>query len=94
MNSTLQVRIDSKTKHQVKKILDKLGLDFSSAIKLYFYQIQRTKNLPFIVRTENGYTPEFEQEIVRQLAEMKRERKAGKAKLYKSSREWAKDIGL
>lgn len=50
----IQIRIDSKTKKEAKKILDSLGLDMSSAVKLFFRQIINAKNLPFELRNKNG----------------------------------------
>ena len=55
-NEQLQIRIDSKTKKEAKAILDKLGIDMSSAVKLFFRQIINAKNLPFELRGENGLT--------------------------------------
>ena len=52
----LQIRIDSKTKNEAKKILDSLGMDMSSAIKIFFRQIINTKNFPCELRDENGFT--------------------------------------
>ena len=55
-NEQLQIRIDSKTKKEAKAILDKLGMDMSSAVKLFFRQIINAKNIPFELRGENGLT--------------------------------------
>ena len=55
-NEQIQIRIDAKTKKETKKILDNLGMDMSSAIKLFFRQIINAKNLPFELRGENGLT--------------------------------------
>jgi DNA-damage-inducible protein J len=52
----LQIRIDSKTKAEAKKILDSLGMDMSSAIKIFFRQIINAKNFPCELRGENGFT--------------------------------------
>ncbi|HKK54648.1 MAG TPA: type II toxin-antitoxin system RelB/DinJ family antitoxin [Patescibacteria group bacterium] len=52
----LQIRIDHKTKKETKAILDQLGLDMSSAVKMFFKQIINTKNIPFEIRGENGLT--------------------------------------
>ncbi len=52
----LQIRIDSKTKKEAKTILDHLGLDMSSAVKMFFKQIINAKNIPFEIRGENGLT--------------------------------------
>ena len=94
MNTTLQVRIYKKTKQNVKKILDDLGLDISSAVKLYFRQIQQAQGLPFRVLTTNGYTPEFEQEILDQSNELLRQRKRGTLKTYSSSRQLFKELDI
>jgi len=52
----LQIRIDSKIKKETKTILDQLGLDMSSAVKMFFKQIINAKNIPFEIRGENGLT--------------------------------------
>jgi len=52
----LQIRIDSKTKNEAKKILDSLGMDMSSAVKIFFRQVINTKNFPCELRDENGFT--------------------------------------
>lgn len=55
-NEQIQIRIDAETKKEAKKILDSLGIDMSSAIKLFFRQIINARNLPFELRGENGLT--------------------------------------
>ncbi len=45
--STLNVRIDNKIKEQASKTFSKLGLDLSSAIKLFLHQSIIEKGLPF-----------------------------------------------
>lgn len=55
-NEQLQIRIDSKTKSEAKKILDSLGMDMSSAVKIFFRQVINTKNFPCELRDENGFT--------------------------------------
>lgn len=62
---TIQIRIDEQTKKSAKKILEGLGLDISGAVKIYLKQIILRKGLPFKVLTENGMTPEEEEEILR-----------------------------
>jgi DNA-damage-inducible protein J len=46
--TTLNVRIEEKTKHQAAKVLDKMGLDMSSAIKIFLKQVIKDDGLPFI----------------------------------------------
>jgi DNA-damage-inducible protein J len=55
-NEQIQIRIDSRTKNEAKKILDGLGMDMSSAIKVFLHQIINTKNFPCELRDENGLT--------------------------------------
>jgi len=71
MNTTLQIRIDKKTKNATRKILEKLGLDMSTAIKIYFNKINHCKGLPFLL-TENGLTVEEEEEILEISAKAKK----------------------
>ncbi|MFA5080563.1 MAG: type II toxin-antitoxin system RelB/DinJ family antitoxin [Candidatus Paceibacterota bacterium] len=52
----LQIRIDSKTKNEAKKILEGLGLDMSSAVKIFLRQVINTRNFPCEIRDENGFT--------------------------------------
>ena len=69
MNSNLQIRIDKKTKERARKELKKAGLDMSSAIKLFLGQVIVQKKIPFEIRTENGFTPQQEEQIVRETQE-------------------------
>ncbi len=66
MTTTVQLRIDSATKAQAQKILEKLGLDLSSGIKLFLNQVIRTKSIPFVARTENGYTLAQERRMIKE----------------------------
>jgi|GEM_PF-366444 DNA-damage-inducible protein J len=64
--ATIQVRIDEKPKKDLQKILRQIGLDVSSAIKLFIHQVIITESIPFPIRTENGFTPEQEREMIRE----------------------------
>jgi DNA-damage-inducible protein J len=64
MMTTIQVRIDEKTKKSSQKVFDQLGLDLSGAIKLYLRQVVMQKRIPFLLLTENGMTVEEEQAIL------------------------------
>ncbi len=55
-NEQIQIRIDAKTKNEAKKVFDSLGLDMSSAVKLFFRQAINAKNFPCELRDENGMT--------------------------------------
>jgi addiction module RelB/DinJ family antitoxin len=87
-NSTIQIRIDSKTKAKAQATLKKLGLDISSAAKLFFNHVIKTKAIPFSIRTVNGFTPEYEAELVAELQAMKR----GEGKRFKTVEALMKDL--
>jgi addiction module RelB/DinJ family antitoxin len=70
--STIQVRVKDDTKKSAKKILERVGLDMSSAVKLYLHQIVLRNGLPFRIVTENGLTLEEEEAIVKAEEEAER----------------------
>jgi DNA-damage-inducible protein J len=70
-STTIQLRIDKKTKNQAQAIFKKLGMDLTSGMKLFLTQVIRTKSIPFVARTENGFTPEYEQELLETIADAK-----------------------
>ena len=63
--STIQVRVKEETKKQAKKILDELGMDMSAAVNIFLRQVIVKKGIPFVILTENGFTPEFEDEVLK-----------------------------
>lgn len=67
MNTTLQVRIDKKTKNKAQKIFKDLGIDMSSGIKLFLSKVINTKSIPFIPVTKNKFTRTQEKEILREI---------------------------
>ena len=88
MNSTtLQIRIDKKTKEETKKIFADMGMTLSTAIKLFLNQSRKTKSLSIKGLTENGYTPEYEAELIK---EAEWALKYGKG--YSSAKEMHDDI--
>lgn len=62
--TTIQIRIDEKTKKATKKVLDNLGMDFSGAIKIYLKQIVINEGIPLKIYTKNGLTHAQEKSIV------------------------------
>lgn len=67
--TTVQIRIDERTKRDAKRVLDKLGIDMSGAIKLFLRQLTIRKEMPMRLLTENGFTVEEENEINKASAE-------------------------
>jgi addiction module RelB/DinJ family antitoxin len=90
-SSGMHIRVNPEIKANVEPILAAIGLSFSDVFNLTLNQIYLKRKIPFelsaIQLTENGYTPEFEAEV---LAEAKKDYAAianGTAKLYKNAAE-------
>jgi len=86
--STIQIRIDRATKRQAQNVFKKLGIDISSAIKMFLNKAIKTKSIPFIARTEDGYTPEYEEMLFAEVKAMK----AGEGKRFKTVADLMKDL--
>lgn len=86
--TTIQVRIDDKTKRSAKKILDELNIDMSSAIKVYLKQIAVTRGIPFPLVTENGLTPRQERDILEAAREARDGKNVSKPMSMKESVEY------
>jgi len=65
-NATIQLRVDKKTKLNAQNTLEELGLDFSSAIKLFLRHVIITESIPFDIKTKNGFTLSQEKEMIKQ----------------------------
>lgn len=46
--TTLNIRIEDKAKAEASRTLARLGLDMSSAVKLFLYQVVKEDGLPFL----------------------------------------------
>lgn len=82
----LQVRIDKDTKEEAKKILEEIGLDLSTAIKMLFKQIIQTRTLPLEIRDANGFRPHKAAELREAMKE------AEQSKTYTSVEALFKDL--
>ena len=85
--TTIQVRTDEKKKKAAQYILQKLGMDLSTAINIYLVQIIEKNGIPFDIVTENGMTPAQEQKILKEIDWAKKH-----GKRYSSARALHKDI--
>jgi DNA-damage-inducible protein J len=84
---TIQIRIDKKTKAAAKQTLEDLGLDMSSAVKLFLVNVINSKSIPLDLRTANGFTVEQERKL---LAETEEAKKSGQR--FTSVDELMKDL--
>lgn len=70
--TTIQIRIDEKTKRSAKRVFGKLGIDMSTAIKVFLKQVVTHNGIPMRLVTENGITPAEERAILKADAEARR----------------------
>ncbi len=90
--TTINIRTDEKQKLAATAILNHMGLDMSSAIKLFLQQVIITNSIPFPIRTANGFTLEQEQAILNDMLGLDAEIAAGTAKSYSSAEEMSGDL--
>ena len=69
---TIQIRIDKKTKQAAKKTLDLMGLDMSSAVKMFLTNVVNSQSIPLDLKTPNGFTLAQEQAMIRETEEAKK----------------------
>ena len=84
MTTIMTVRIDQKTKLAAQKTFAKMGLDLSSAIKLFLHQCVAEQGLPFKPRTVNGFTEHYEDSLIRESKKLSHSIKKGTSKGYTS----------
>lgn len=71
--STLSIRIEEKTKREANKTLTALGLDMSSAVKLFLNQVIIEQGIPFKPsRTPREIREEYDKEVAWALKHGKR----------------------
>lgn len=66
MTTTLQIRIDKKTKTAAQKAFHSMGLDMSSGVKLYLTQVMHTKKIPFPVLSFDYLSQEKKLQIIKE----------------------------
>lgn len=75
----IQVRIDTETKEEARKVLDDLGLDISTAVKMMLRQVINTGNLPYEIRDINGFTIRDARELRRTVVDARASTKTFKS---------------
>lgn len=54
--TTIQVRLDKRTKSQAQKVFNMLNISMSEAIKLFLRQVALQKGIPFEIKIPNKLT--------------------------------------
>ncbi len=67
-STTVQIRIDSETKAQAQKVFSDMGIDMSSAIKLFLRNVIITESIPLELRSEKGMLAERKCDLLKEAA--------------------------
>ena len=90
-SSGMHIRVNPEIKTKVEPIIAAIGLSFSDVFNLTLNQIYLKRRIPFelssVQITENGFTTEFEAEVLRTAEEDYTAIKSGTAKLYNNTAE-------
>lgn len=65
MTTTLQIRIDKKTKNKAQKTFRAMGLDMSSGVKLYLAQVVKEQTIPFPITSVNNWPAKKKQQLIK-----------------------------
>lgn len=88
-SNVLHVRMDTKLKNNVSKILESLGLTESDAVKLFYRQVELHGGLPFDIKLPERILAE--QKLIKELKKGEESFDRGE---YYSIEDSKKDLGL
>lgn len=75
MTTGIQVRLDKQLKEESEQIFADLGIDMPTGIRIFLKRVVFTKSIPFPLTsaklTENGFSPEFEEQVLKAAKEDK-----------------------
>ena len=72
---TLQIRIDKELKSRTQKTLKSMGLDFTTAINLFFRKVNSEQAIPFKIAVDTGFNSEDNQEFLMKSIKQAKEKK-------------------
>ncbi|HCR85650.1 MAG TPA: type II toxin-antitoxin system antitoxin, RelB/DinJ family [Alphaproteobacteria bacterium] len=49
-SAVINIRVEEKQKENIRRILDKLGVSITDAVRIFFAKVENEKGLPFDVR--------------------------------------------
>ena len=73
---TLQIRVDDDLKARAQAVADNLGLDLTSAIRVFLKQFVRENGFPFMLKADLFYSREHLAQLDRRAQEMDIQRKS------------------
>ena len=86
----LQIRMDRRLKEAADAVFAEIGLDATTAVRLFFTKVVQTRSIPFRLKVEPEFSPEAEARILAAWEESKDP--ANLSKPYSDISEMFKDI--
>jgi DNA-damage-inducible protein J len=86
----LQIRIDRDLKEAADEVFSELGLDATTAVRMFFTKVAKTRSIPFRLKVEPEFSPEAEARILAAWEESKDP--ANLSKPYSDISEMFKDL--
>ncbi|MEK7563748.1 MAG: type II toxin-antitoxin system RelB/DinJ family antitoxin [Patescibacteria group bacterium] len=76
---SVQVRLDADLKKRVEHVLNEIGVDVPTAVRIFFTKVAATGGIPFLLQTEeeDHYTPIQLRAFDRLAAEARNEKLSG-----------------
>lgn len=69
--ATLQIRIDKSLKEKTQKTLKLMGLDFTTAINIYFNKINNDQAIPFQISVDGFYSDYNKEFLIKSIKQAK-----------------------
>ena len=60
----LQIRMDRRLKEAADAVFAEIGLDATTAVRLFFTKVAQTRSIPFHLKAEPEFSPEAEARIL------------------------------
>ncbi|MFT6181881.1 MAG: DNA-damage-inducible protein J [Akkermansiaceae bacterium] len=67
----LQVRMDRDLKESAEEVFAAIGIDATTAVRLFFTKVATTRSIPFALKAEPEFSPEQEEAILAAIEESK-----------------------
>lgn len=65
----LQVRMDRQLKEAAEEIFSEIGIDATTAVRMFYTKVARTRSIPFLLMADPEFTPEQEERILKAMEE-------------------------
>jgi len=56
MTTTIQTRVDSKLKENAEKVIASMGLDMTTAIRMFLTQVIEQRKIPFEIKAPDNFS--------------------------------------